>query len=114
MKKALLCMILFAAPLIARPPQHSVTLNWQDSINPAGTTYNVYKAAGACSSASLFAKLNAAPIITKTFTDTKVSAGIAYCYAATSYVSPSESVKSPGITAIVPGNHRLWFFGRSR
>jgi len=114
MKKALLCPILFAALLMARPPQHSVTLNWQDSINPAGTTYNVYKATGACSSASAFAKLNTSPIVTKSYVDANVSANTAYCYAATSYVSPAESEKSSGVTAVVPGNHRLWFFRRSR
>lgn len=54
----LLIAILFAQVALAQGvSQHSVTLNWQDALNPAGTTYSIYRATGLCSGTPTFAKL---------------------------------------------------------
>ncbi len=92
-------LVLF---LLARPQPHSVTLNWQDDVNPVGTTYNVYRAAGKCSVSSLFSRLNLAPITSKSFIDTNVAANTSYCYAATAVNASGESAYTPGVSATIP------------
>ena len=43
-----LAMLIFASAAAAQTT-HKVTLTWQDTLNPAGTTYSVYRATGLCS-----------------------------------------------------------------
>jgi hypothetical protein len=96
--KKLLASLFLALPLMA----HSVTMTWADSLNPAGTTYNVYRAAGACPAAPPtvtppttegFALL-VAGLTTKTETDSTVAGGAIYCYLVTAVVSGAESAPS--------------------
>lgn len=78
--------------------QHSVTLNWTDTLNPSGTTYNVYRATGLCSGTPTFSKI-ATAIAVKTYQDTTVQPGN-YCYQVT---ATSNSVESgPSNTALAP------------
>lgn len=44
--KILALFAIFSAGLFAQS-NHSATLTWNDTTNPAGTTYNVYRATGA-------------------------------------------------------------------
>ena len=91
--------------LAKSPQQHSATLSWQDDTNPVGTTFNVYRAPGACSASSAFVRLNPQPIAVKSYVDTSVAANAVYCYAV-SAVNGIESAKTPGVTAVIPGNKR--------
>jgi len=78
---------------------HSVTLAWQDTLNPAGaTTYSVYRAPGLCSGTPTFAKL-ATALTVLTYQDSTVTPGN-YCYQVTATVGGMES--SPSNTAGAP------------
>lgn len=70
----------------------SVQVTWTASVTPS-VTYNVYRAALSCTSATSFSKLNTSPINTTSYTDSTVAPGT-YCYYATSFLSPQESVPS--------------------
>jgi len=77
-----------------QPPsasQHRVDLSWAASTSPGVSGYNVYRALyiGACGS---FSKINSALVPTATYTDSEVTNGASYCYAATAVnVSKEES-----------------------
>lgn len=81
-------------------PTHSVTATWQDTQNPAGTTYSVYRAQGLCSGTPTFAKL-ATGVATKTYTDSTVTPGN-YCYQVTATAGGVESAPSNSSLASVP------------
>lgn len=81
------CLILFSQP----PPSSTrqVVLTWDDTLNPAGTTYNIYRSPAPCGlSSTVFTKL--IPNITaKTYTDTATPGQ--YCYYATATTNALES-----------------------
>lgn len=79
---------------------HKVTLTWQDSKNPSGTTYSVYRAPGLCSGSPVFAKI-ATGVAAKTFEDSTVQPGN-YCYAVTATFNGVESAQSNTTQAPVP------------
>lgn len=106
MTKTILAFLVFAASAFAQ--SHSVTLNWADTLNPSGTTYNIYRLTGTCpvtppTTTAGFAKINAASITVKTYTDTTVAGGATYCYLGTSANTTSESGPSNTAGAQVPG-----------
>jgi fibronectin type 3 domain-containing protein len=68
---------------------HYVTLNWQDSVNPSGTTYNVYRASGSCSDSPSFSQI-ATGIAALTYSDTNVTVGSEYCYEVTAVDSSGD------------------------
>lgn len=83
-------------------PVHSTTLNWTAPPAQTGFTvtgYNVYRAAGACSTSTAWGSaLNASPLAatTLTYEDTAVTAGTEYCYTVTSVATANGStVESP-------------------
>jgi hypothetical protein len=83
------------------PTQHTVTLAWTDTLNPAGTTYNVYRAVGICSGTPTFAKV-ATALTVKTYQDTTVTAG-GYCYSVTPTFQGAEGPQSvPAPAAVLP------------
>ena len=86
--------------LAQTPANHSVTLTWQDTSNPAGTTYSVYRATGLCSGTPAFSKI-AAGLTAKTHEDTTVQPG-PYCYAVTATLNGVESAQSNTALAPVP------------
>jgi hypothetical protein len=89
--------LLFAAPALAA---HSVLIAITDTMNPVGTTYNVYRGAGACSTNPTLAKIGSTS--TKTYTDASVAPGT-YCYVATALNSAGdESAQSPTAQAAIP------------
>lgn len=98
-------LALFLALSSSAQTTHKVVITWSDTANPAGTTYNIYKAAAACSSSPTLTKLNTAPVATQSYTDANVAPGT-YCYAATAVnTQGDESAKSnqgPAIIAAPP------------
>lgn len=92
-------LALLATSLFAQTT-HSVTLTWTDTLNPAGTTYSVYRATGLCSGTPAFSKI-ASALTVKTYLDTTVIAGN-YCYTATATAGGMESAPSNTSLAPVP------------
>lgn len=74
----------------------SVDLTWQDSKNPTGTVYNVYRASGSCTGTPTFQTL-VSSVTTKSYSDTTVKTGETWCYEVTAVNSGLES--SPSNTA---------------
>lgn len=86
-KRLLLLLCLFPAALAAQT--RSVVLAWND--NQASVTFNVYRAAAACpATPAQFAKINAAPVTAKTYTDQDIAPGT-YCYHVTALAGGLES-----------------------
>ena len=67
MKPSLLLLLAFAVTF-AQTPQRSVTLTWQDTANPSGTSYTVYPATGLCRGTPTFSKLATAVSARRTST----------------------------------------------
>lgn len=91
--------VLFGVCLLGQTT-HSATLTWVDTLNPSGTTYNVYRSTGLCSGTPVFSKI-ATAITPKTYQDTTVSPG-PYCYEVTAQFSGVESAPSNTGLANVP------------
>lgn len=98
----LLIALLFAGSAFAQgqSQQHSVTLNWVDTSNPAGTLYNIYRATGLCSGTPAFSKL-ANGVTAKTYLDTTIVPGN-YCFYVTATSAGIESAPSNSALAPVP------------
>lgn len=90
-------LLLLAGVLRAQAAPHSVTLNWTASSD--GGVVTVYRAAGACSTSSVFASITTG-VAANTFTDSTVSVG-AFCYQVTTVVNGVESLPSNQVTARV-------------
>lgn len=95
-----LILFLFAALIALAQTTHGVLLTWQDSLNPAGTTYSVYRSAGLCSGTPTFSKI-ASALTAKTYDDTTVTTGN-YCYGVTATLNGMESAMSVTVLAPVP------------
>jgi len=98
--KKLIWLLLMASVAVAQAATHSVTLTWVDASNPAGTTYNVYRATGLCSGTPTFSKIGSA-VTVKTYTDASVTPGN-YCYQVTAIFGGAESVPSNSVNPNVP------------
>jgi fibronectin type 3 domain-containing protein len=96
--KTLALLILLCAGVLAAQTTHSVSLTWQDTLNPSGTTYSVYRATGLCSGTPTFSKI-ATALTVKTYQDTTVQPGN-YCYQVTATANAVES--APSNTALAP------------
>lgn len=84
--------------------QHHATLTWTDTANPAGTTYNVYRAFGGCPTtfsltllASNVATLGTNPL---TYVDPTVTNAQNYCYGVTAVSGGTESLAA--VTVYIP------------
>jgi len=97
MKKLILAglLVLIANVAQAQAAPHSVTLNWTASTD--GGLVTVYRAAGACSTSSVFASITTG-VAVNTYTDTTVTVG-AFCYQVTTVVNGQESLPSNQVTA---------------
>lgn len=91
---------LLASCLLLAQTVHSATMTWVDNLNPAGTTYSVYRANGLCSGSPVFSKI-ASAVAVKTYVDTTVTPGN-YCFAVTATFQGMESAQSPSAAAPVP------------
>lgn len=96
----LLLAVLFSALVVVAQTTHSATLTWTDTVNPAGTTYNIYRFSGTCTSPTWTTPL-VTGITAKTYVDNTVVAGN-YCYAATAVYQSAESAKSNYALAPIP------------
>lgn len=102
--RILSCFIFSAAMLLAQKVsgqtlQHGVTLNWVDTANPTGTTYDVYRLAGTCppvapTTTTGATHLNSTPITVKTYFDSTTVAGQTYCYFGTAGTGVNVSAVS--------------------
>jgi hypothetical protein len=95
-------VLILAALMAAAQSAHSVTLTWQDAVNPAGTQYNVYRSPGPCT-APTFVKL-ASALAVKSYTDLAVTSAGTYCYAVTASSAGAESAKSVSAGAVIPAD----------
>lgn len=98
--RLIITLILLASAAWAQSTR-SVTLNWTDTKNPAGTTYSVFKAAQACNASPSFARI-ASAVAAKTYLDSNVPVG-SYCYYVTATYNTMESGPSPqAVAAVTP------------
>jgi len=96
-----LFLALVFASLAFGQTTHSVTLNWLDALNPAGTTYRIYRANGACSGTPAYSVL-ASDVAVKTYEDNGVNPG-KYCYTVTANFGGEESVYAdPAVAQVKP------------
>ncbi len=115
MKRFLLILGLTLCAVVGVQAQtHSATIAWTLSASAGVTSQNVYRApctgtaaAGACSAEGAFTKIASPGPAVTTYTDSTVAAATGYSYyltAVCSTCSPSESVPSVHIAAMIPGN----------
>jgi hypothetical protein len=79
---------------------HRVLLSWTPSTSANVTGYNIYRGT---TSGGAYAKVNSAPVVGVTYTDTTVQSGETYYYVATAIDnSNNESVYSNQAQAAVP------------
>lgn len=79
--------------------QRIATVTWEDTRNPTGTTYSVYRATGLCSGSPVFSKI-ATGVTAKTYDDVGISPG-GYCYQVTASLNNVESAPSNSAPATV-------------
>lgn len=91
-------LVVFAGPICAQGA-HSVTLGWTDTVNPSGTTYNVYRATSTCTGSPTFSKI-ASAVAVKTYVDSAVTVND-YCYQVTAFLNSAESAPSNSVLAAV-------------
>ena len=97
--KRLLLVFGFAA--FAFGQGRTVLMTWQDTENPAGTVYTIYRAAGACSATPAYSSI-VSGVAAKAYTDTGVSPG-KYCYTVTANYGGEESVYAdPAVAQVRP------------
>jgi len=94
-------------PQISTPVEHYTDVAWQDAAgNPAGVSYNVYKAVATCADAGATFKLLVSGIQSGpnglTYRDTTVAAGETACYYVTSVFGAEESAPSAKVEATTP------------
>lgn len=97
--KKLILFLCISVVLFAQSG-HTVTLTWEDTQNPAGTTYSVYRADAPCSGTPTYIKL-AEALTVFTYDDTGVQSGN-YCYMTTATFNNLESTQSNTVHVIVP------------
>lgn len=88
------------------PPTHQAALSWTDTVNPAGTRYNVYRSSPACPPAPYLQadfQLIASDVATMSYTDVGLLAATTYCYGISSVdLSGQEGII--GALLFVPGS----------
>lgn len=85
--------------LVLAQTSKTVTLTWDDTRNPSGTTYSVKRATGLCTGTPTFNTI-ATGLAVKTYDDTPISPGN-YCYVVTATSSGLESAASNSAPALV-------------
>lgn len=79
---------------------HTVSLSWTPSTSANVTGYNIYRAT---TSGGQYTKVNSAPVVGATYTDSTVQSGQTYYYVATAVNNTSiESAHSNQAQAVVP------------
>ena len=90
-----LTTLLFAFAALAFGQTRTVVLTWDHTDPVPIVTFNVYRATGACPTVAvpIPTKLNAVPVVAKTYTDSNVAYGV-YCYQVRAFAGGLESVPS--------------------
>lgn len=93
--------LLITAAAIAQSA-HSVTLNWNASVD-SGVAYNLYRATSACPASGLPANASkiASGLTVLTYNDVNVTTGNAYCYYVTATLNGVESLPSNNANAVI-------------
>ncbi len=91
--------VFLVAAALAAQTTHSVTLAWTDTLNPAGTAYNVYRAPGLCTGTPAFVKI--ATAAAKSYVDATATPAN-FCYEVTAVYGGLESAPSNTVLASVP------------
>jgi len=81
-------------------PTHSVSLNWNASTSSDTIGYNIYRSVYS-TSCGTFKKLNSSLNPTTLYTDSTVTDGVSYCYAATTVSSTNEESSYSNIVSNV-------------
>ena len=89
MKRVIFTAVLLALSVVSQAAVRSVVLNWVDTQNPTGTTYNVKRGNGPCASTPTMNNITTG-VTTLTYTDTPVPPG-KYCYVVTANYNSMES-----------------------
>lgn len=89
--KLFILVFLFAV-LAAAQTTHTVELSWEDTLNPVGTVYAVYRGDARCTQSPVMVKI-AQDIAVKVYTQNGVSVGN-YCYHVTANLNALESLPS--------------------
>ena len=108
---ALLLLFSVSMPMLAGVP-HYVTLSWNDTVNPTGTTYTIYQyngaTGGACPATAPIVGPPPAPWASIKTGNTTVSYDVnpirvgTYCWVVTAVLNGSESVPSNMAASTVP------------
>lgn len=80
--------------------QHSGVLTWTASTD-SGVTYNIYRAAAACSTTPTLTKI-ASSVAATTYTDSAVTVGTTYCWGVTASLNGQESAMSNTAGGVIP------------
>jgi len=78
----------------------TILLTWVDTLNPATTTYHIYRAPGGCGDGAPFEKMTKAPQATKSFRDDPPTGQ--WCYQVTAVNDGLESDPSPKVSVAKP------------
>lgn len=97
MIRILLLLVICCVAVVATT-YHRVNLSWQDTENPVGTTYNVYKAYGLCQANYPFS-IEATGVGTLTYSEI-VTNTYNHCYYVTAVVNGVESAPSNTVSAV--------------
>jgi hypothetical protein len=103
-RSTLLLLVSLAA--FAQNGSHVAVVQWTDTLNPAGTTYNVYRQNAACpptppTSTAGFTELTNAPVSGLLYSDSTVTAGT-WSYVVTANVNGVQTGPSPCGQGTVP------------
>lgn len=94
-----LALLFVLSAIAAGQTTHAVTLTWEDTLNPAGTVYAIYRGDGRCTQSPAMVKI-AQDISVRTYTQNGVAVGN-YCYHATAILNAIESLPSNAALAEV-------------
>ena len=95
----LLPVVLFVSAAFGQNPP---ILTWKDTINPAATTYTVYRAPTPCSPTPPIYAAIGAGITSKSFTDASPLSPGTYAYAVSATVGKREGAKSVCVEISIP------------
>ena len=98
-----LAVVLCLLSVGALRAAHWTNLTWQDSTNPACTTYNVYVATSSCASNPTFTLLAQGLVVTQ-YTHVDLLANSVHCYYTTAVLDGVESGPSNMVEGDTPGD----------
>ena len=90
------------AQALAQTGTRTVTITYEDKVNPAGTVYNILRATGLCTGTPTFATI-ATAVTVFTYQDKTAQIGNNYCYAATAtYNGTTSALSNTALATILP------------